>query len=384
MLGNGVLLSLVLIMRDAEQEIVPCLESCAEAVDEIIICDTGSRDHSVARAKKFLRRWLEEAPGRRGEVCRFKWRDDFAAARNSALARAHGRWMLVLDTDERITAETKANLRPLVEEMDASPYEEIELWRHQVDMAGRPVPEVPDDWAVRLARILPGLHYQGEVHEQLLHADGRPLRQWSCPPERLTLLHTGYRPEERARKTARNFAILRREAGRGGSTFLLDHYLADACLVQKKWAEAARYARASLKSARPVHDVFAPWRQLYKALNALEEEARRAAGCALQPGEPLPEGDAPALAAAREAARQVEEALAEGLAEFPDYPDFYYFRGGRRWNAGEEAAGLADLERAAVLEGSFRENHPDQHDGFGELRPALEAALAQARAELAR
>ena len=77
-------LSLVLIMRDAEADILRCLESCGEAVDEMVICDTGSRDRSVARVRKFLRHW--QGPGRRGELCRYKWRDDFAAARNYALS----------------------------------------------------------------------------------------------------------------------------------------------------------------------------------------------------------------------------------------------------------------------------------------------------------
>ena len=52
-----VLLSRALIMWHAQEDIIPCLESCAETVDEMVICDTGSWDASVAKARKFLRKY---------------------------------------------------------------------------------------------------------------------------------------------------------------------------------------------------------------------------------------------------------------------------------------------------------------------------------------
>ena len=222
------LLSLVMIMRDAAMEIEACLSSCAQSVDEIIICDTGSRDGSVRMAKKFLHNWQARQPGRRFELLKFKWRNDFAAARNYALDKAHGRWTLLLDCDERLVERCPGELRELVQELSANqlpsgctlaaPYsggsgapDVLEFLRHNIDLEGRDVETEPDDLAVRLARLDQGLRYRGAVHEELLWRDGRGLRAASVSRERIYLLHTGYRDSVKQQKLTRNYDILSRQ-----------------------------------------------------------------------------------------------------------------------------------------------------------------------------
>jgi glycosyltransferase involved in cell wall biosynthesis len=68
-------LTLVIIARDEATQIGAGLESARAVVDAMIVLDTGSRDETVAIAK---------AAG--AEVDHFEWSDDFAAARNAALA----------------------------------------------------------------------------------------------------------------------------------------------------------------------------------------------------------------------------------------------------------------------------------------------------------
>jgi tetratricopeptide (TPR) repeat protein len=68
------------------------------------IVDTGSRDRTVAIAKEFGAR-----------VNHVAWNDDFAQARNAALAMATHRWILVLDADEQLTAESAAALRSIAQ-----------------------------------------------------------------------------------------------------------------------------------------------------------------------------------------------------------------------------------------------------------------------------
>ena len=387
------LLSLALIMRDAQEDIIPCLSSCAGAVDEMVICDTGSRDASVAKARKFLRKWLGEDQGRRGEVCRFRWRDDFAAAKNFALSRAHGRYALLLDSDERLSEETRGNLRPLVEALARGDMPEggaltgpalwqgtggqavdaVEFWRLNVERDGSPISGEEWDQAVRLARLGPDLRYQGEVHEQLVRSDGANLISAAIEREKILVIHTGYAKGLKEEKIRRNHRILLREEERGGSTYMLELYLAQLHMARKEFAKAAGHAMAALQESRPVHDRAAPWRM---AANAWLEEENRAQAA----------GEAAALAKAR---RELAGVLQGAMQELPEWPDFPYIRSVGRWNEadaredrqGKEEA-LSEMEQAQSLASQFSRRHPDQVFAFAAMLPSLTANLEQMRSEL--
>ncbi|MBQ7498840.1 MAG: glycosyltransferase [Selenomonas sp.] len=402
---SRVLLSLAVIMRDSAGEILACLESAAEAADEMVIVDTGSKDASVKIVRKFLRKWQEGAPGRRGKLHYFQWQDDFALAKNYALARCHGEYVLFLDSDESLSAGTRGNLRPLLVQLargewpaglkmvqvpgepqaEAGDFDVLELWRENVDLEGHPVAAAPEDLAVRLLRRQELLRYRGEVHEQLVLADGRPAKVAVADRELLTIRHTGYRPGVREAKHKRNQAILLREEQQGGSTFLLDYYLAEAHLARKEWAAAIECAKRCQETTLPLHDRIAPCRIIYQALREMEKEACRRAGLQVAEGELLPEpqeGESRSLQAARIIRRQGEQLLAQGLAAFPDYPDFYYFRGGRRWNGGDKEGGRKDLLQALALAETFPQNHPEADFRFKPLIPELLAALVQVCREM--
>ncbi|MBM4440614.1 MAG: glycosyltransferase [Candidatus Rokubacteria bacterium] len=87
------MLSAALIVRDEEAVLPACLESLAPVVDEIVVVDTGSRD-ATPRIARDAGAVVYDVP----------WRDDFAAARNHALDRARGEWILYIDADERVRA----------------------------------------------------------------------------------------------------------------------------------------------------------------------------------------------------------------------------------------------------------------------------------------
>jgi tetratricopeptide (TPR) repeat protein len=73
------------------------LASVVARVDRCLVIDTGARDETLEVARRVA--------GDKLVVREFQWRDDFAAARNFALAAAHaagGQWAVTLDTDERL------------------------------------------------------------------------------------------------------------------------------------------------------------------------------------------------------------------------------------------------------------------------------------------
>lgn len=103
-------ISLCMIVKNEEDVIERCLKSIADLVDEIIIVDTGSTDHTKEIASKFT-----------DQIYDFEWIDDFAAARNYSFSMATCPFCMWLDADDvlleadRITfAELKARLAPSV------------------------------------------------------------------------------------------------------------------------------------------------------------------------------------------------------------------------------------------------------------------------------
>ncbi len=178
-------LCLVVIARDEAARIERLLQSVKPWVDEMLVLDTGSQDNTAA---------LAQSLGARVE--HFSWCDDFAAARNTALAAAGADWHLVLDADETLISggETLLALRHLKPDFVGS----LDLIDHFEDGASRQA-------HARLSRVLPGfVRYQGRVHEQPQHA--LPLRALD-----LQVAHDGYLSEALLRKRGRNEALLQRE-----------------------------------------------------------------------------------------------------------------------------------------------------------------------------
>lgn len=87
-------ISLCMIVKNEEAVLRRCLESVKDAVDEIIILDTGSEDQTVEIAKTFT-----------NHVYHFTWIDDFSAARNASYAFASKDYQLWLDADDVLPEE---------------------------------------------------------------------------------------------------------------------------------------------------------------------------------------------------------------------------------------------------------------------------------------
>lgn len=96
-------LSLCMITKNEEAFLEQCLDSVKDAVDEIIIVDTGSTDKTLEIAKKFVAKIID-----------FKWVDNFSVARNESLKHATCDWILVLDADETIAKEDLVKLKELI------------------------------------------------------------------------------------------------------------------------------------------------------------------------------------------------------------------------------------------------------------------------------
>ncbi len=84
-------ISACLIVKNEEKFLPQCLESIKNAVDEIIVVDTGSTDRTVEIATSFGAR-----------VYHHPWRNSFSEARNHSISYATCDWILQIDADESL------------------------------------------------------------------------------------------------------------------------------------------------------------------------------------------------------------------------------------------------------------------------------------------
>lgn len=147
--GRRPRVSLCMIARNEERFLRECLSRSRAAVDEIVVVDTGSTDRTIAIAESFG-----------AKVLHSPWQDDFSAPRNVALRAATGDWILVLDADEFVQGDGCARIRELVESPTASGYH-----LHFVNIYGKG--KTLGVMMVRLFRNLPGIEYEGVIHEQV-------------------------------------------------------------------------------------------------------------------------------------------------------------------------------------------------------------------------
>ena len=229
-------LSVCYIVRDEARELALSLARLQGEADEIIVVDTGSADDTAEAARSFGA-W----------VYAYAWDDDFAAARNLALEKATGDWILVLDADEHLPV-LHGSLHHSIARAAAGGAEALAVTLVNVDLdaGGR---ETPPEPLLRLWRSRPGRRYTGRVHEAI-GDHGAPLAPLGEARE-IVLRHTGYSEARAKEKMARNLALLQRQIEERGEQNTDWCYLADCCYGLEEYELALHYARLAIeKGAR--------------------------------------------------------------------------------------------------------------------------------------
>ncbi len=99
-MGTGKL-SVVIITRNEEDDIGPCLEGVQWA-DEIVVVDSCSEDATVEICRRFGCKVLEA-----------KW-EGYARGKNLGIEEAAGEWILSVDADERISPELAEEIKKVL------------------------------------------------------------------------------------------------------------------------------------------------------------------------------------------------------------------------------------------------------------------------------
>ncbi|MWC27352.1 glycosyltransferase family 2 protein [Paenibacillus sp. MMS18-CY102] len=229
------LLGVHLIVRDEAERLGGCLDSVREWADELVIVDTGSVDATAQVAACYGAR-----------VVAAEWAGDFAKARNIGLGQARTRWVLVLDADEVVGADTDwAAVRKMLLASGETAY------RVRIDnRLGGAEDEGPllRSEAIRLFRADLGFQYAGAIHEQLVAiADSGAMRDVDGPLIAIRLVHTGYSQALMAQKRTaeRNGRIIREQLAERANEPFHWYNLGVTCCQQGEAAEAsAAFARA--------------------------------------------------------------------------------------------------------------------------------------------
>lgn len=94
-------LSVIIISKNAEEDIRQCLESVKWA-DEIIVLDSGSSDDTLKIASEYT-----------SQIFSTNW-PGFGPQKNRALAKAQGKWVLSIDADEILSNDLIDEIKSII------------------------------------------------------------------------------------------------------------------------------------------------------------------------------------------------------------------------------------------------------------------------------
>ncbi len=232
-------ISLCMIVRDEEEMLAACLESCREAVSEMIVVDTGSSDRTVEIAESFGAR-----------VLHFPWTGNFSDARNAGIDEATGDWILWLDADEQL----EPGDAPRLAELTREPWREAH-WLVETNYTGQNEGGTASQHlALRLFRNRPGYRFSLAIHEQIRNSMPYDLTERFGQPT-LRIRHYGYlkdRIDDRD-KHARNLELLHGELETNPRSSFTHFNIATEHVGLDDLASARRHYEQGLELLREEH-----------------------------------------------------------------------------------------------------------------------------------
>lgn len=156
-MSEEIILTITMLVSDREDTIEKCLESLSslrKAVpNELIVVDTAGNE----KCMEVVHRYTDK-------VVRFKWCDDFAAARNAGLKKAKGQWVMFLDDDEWF--EDTGELEEFFQTGLYLKYKTaVYVVRNYLNKAGT---EWLDSQAMRMTKLEQTTRFVGKIHERIV------------------------------------------------------------------------------------------------------------------------------------------------------------------------------------------------------------------------
>lgn len=291
------LLSLCIITKDEENRLPSCLQHIKEIADEIIIVDTGSTDNTLQIAKQFG-----------AKTYRKKWTNDFGAARNYALDKAKGKWVLFLDADETILQEEIKQIPPLLD----NPMTEGYLFYIDTYLENHEV--ASHTQALRLFRNRKEYRYQYRVYERI------PDEVMTITKETGITIYHQPNPDRHRYMQQLKMDLLKEEIITQPTDSYLRYVYGIELLNKNDYEQSIVHFQEALKYIDNYH-IFSP--HLYKLLAYSLESIEKY--------------------------KEVIDTTNEGLIYYPFYTDLVYLRGKAYKELEQYQQALNDFERCMQL-----------------------------------
>ncbi len=297
-------ISLCMIVKNEERFLGQCLESVREFVDEMVIVDTGSTDHTVEIARQFG-----------AKVYFHQWQNSFSEARNYSLQFVNSDWVLQLDADEKLEKEDILLLKKVI----SDPHTNAVFMPILNDL---PEGGLSKHYFPRLYRN-GSAHYEGIVHNQLEFAGKSVTAE-------IRIYHYGYNltPEQMAKKNERSARLLEKQLQENPDFLFTWHNLIRIHRNQKKYDLVMQEADSVLRRIPCEQDIAA-----YAMI------AYDAASCAYQKG----------------LYQQAEKYCLNAVKKMPDYLDIYYVLGCVWMRMKRHKAAIAEFKKALTILTNLRQ-----------------------------
>ena len=226
-----------MIVKNEEKHLKKCLDSVISLVDEIVIVDTGSSDKTLEIAKSF-----------NSKILHFEWINDFSAARNFALKKSTGDFILYLDADEILSDKSKNYIKNLVKNKDKIGYlctitsiDEFSKQNNSIQY-------------VRFFRNSDNIKFVGKAHEQI--TDSLIESGYKILPSEIEIIHYGYNisKDEKKIKAERNLNLLLKEYETNKSEYIA-FQIGQSYFILENFDEAEKYFKQAISNGNLSKDL---------------------------------------------------------------------------------------------------------------------------------
>jgi len=244
-------ISLVMIVRNEEENLSKCLNPIKDIVDEIIIVDTGSTDKTVNIARGYTDKVFSY------KIPKVEWHGEevedinFSDMRNYADKFATCDWILTLDADERIKPEYIQTLKAIIAQQPDIIAYEFPIFNFYEDKGKH----YSQHNRYKAYKNHIGIYYQCVIHETIgdsVEERGKAVR---IP---IPIVHLGYGDpiEHKKRAETRNIPILERATEREPENYFYWYYLGKSYMTifdnndkaKKCFEESLKYSKNHLST----------------------------------------------------------------------------------------------------------------------------------------